>query len=77
MKWHYFSELDDWCYSHTAGGVKFYETFCGRDIKTVRRHTENKRQVDCLNCLRVLNGETNRRWIARMLARTKDENPSD
>ena len=58
MKWHYFNEYDPNCYTeiwpHLTREKCFY-TACGKAPENVNLHTENKRQVDCLKCLKRLN----------------------
>ena len=64
MKWHYFNENDPNCYvkywSYTIECKTSFYTACGRHPKDVKRHTENKLQVDCLKCLKRLNYKINR-----------------
>jgi len=55
MKWHYFNEDDPNCYIEPFTRLRCFYTACGRPAATVKRHTENKSQVDCLKCLKRLN----------------------
>lgn len=58
-KWHYFNEEDKLCIfiNPVLQKQEFY-TLCGRHPYNVKRHTEDKSQVDCLQCLTVLNTMT-------------------
>jgi len=63
MKWHYFNEKDTDCWFYKdwfCETEKKFHTICGRPIKAVKRHTENKGQVDCLGCLKRLNYKINK-----------------
>ena len=61
MKWHYFNEYDPVCYIEPwvspqfSSEKKCYYTACGMPASTVKKYTEDKRQVDCLKCLKRLN----------------------
>ena len=63
MKWHYFNENDPNCYIEIwpqLTSEKCFYTACGRIAVTIKRHTENKGQVDCLKCLKRLNYKINK-----------------
>lgn len=56
-KWHYFNATDDLCkFKHPfkLGHVELL-TYCGREVKLVKRHTEFKDRVTCLKCLNKIN----------------------
>ncbi len=57
-KWHYFCENDPMCvfqFHWNGPPRKEYRTACHRAVEGVMRHTENKQQVTCLQCLHRLN----------------------
>lgn len=56
-KWHYLNENDDMCKRGKDSTVfpSGLATACNRDPLTMKRHTEEKSQVDCLVCLNMIN----------------------
>jgi len=58
-KWHYFNSADDICRYVTKpfsiqAEVTFF-TACNKDIEKVKRHSEFKSRVDCIQCIKRLN----------------------
>lgn len=56
MKVHYYNHLDSACvYKNVFSRKIMKETYCGRSIYKVKRHTEFKDSVTCLVCLHKIN----------------------
>lgn len=55
-KWHYFNENDENCFLEVGmhKKKKLFYTACGMPVGDIKRHTEDKSQVNCLMCLRKL-----------------------
>lgn len=58
-KWHYFNEDEELCklayYPILGPKVVNYKTACGRRVSLFLLYTEDKQQVNCLQCLHILN----------------------
>ena len=55
-KWHYFNMKDDMCrFKHPFTPDIILLTYCNKHAMNVRRHTEFKSNVTCVQCLRRLN----------------------
>ena len=56
-KWHYFNHIVDEYPRKDRFGRKIDEalyTACGRDVNTIKRHTEFKSAVTCVKCLQMI-----------------------
>jgi len=59
-KWHYLNIRDEICCFEYWDGRKSLTSACGRNMITLKKHTEFKSRINCLQCLHIINREENK-----------------